>query len=141
MAQRSVGCGERGAARSPGPTPSPARPLGARRYKRSPLRDVAKLTRSLAEVAAGALEAAPLRPTDREALGPWVTAWAAWMAHAFEATYVEAAAAVVPPAPDDRRRLLQFFALELAVLDVDAALRRAPSQLAGALTRLRLPAG
>ncbi len=119
----------------------PARPLGARRYKRSPLRDVATLTRSLAEVAAGALEAAPLRPTDREALGPWVTAWAAWMAHAFEATYVEAAAAVVPPAPDDRRRLLQFFALELAVLDVDAALRRAPSQLAGALTRLRLPAG
>ena len=48
-----------------------------------------------------------------------MTAWAAWMAHAFEATYVEAAAAVVPPAPDDRRRLLQFFALELATLVVE----------------------
>lgn len=117
----------------------PARPLGARRYKRSPLRDVATLIRSLAEVAAGALDAAPLRPTDRDALAPWVAAWAAWMAHAVETTYVAAAAAVVPPAPDDRRRLLEFFALELAVLDVDAALRRASTQLPGALARLLPP--
>jgi maltose alpha-D-glucosyltransferase/alpha-amylase len=118
----------------------PARPLRARRYKRSPLRDVAALTRSLAEVAAAALDGAPLRPSDRATLGPWVDAWTAWMQHTVESSYVAAAAAVVPPAPADQRLLLAFFAIELAVLEVELALRRAPAQLVGALTRLRAAA-
>jgi maltose alpha-D-glucosyltransferase / alpha-amylase len=102
----------------------PARSLGERRIKRSPLADVAGMLRSLDYAAEQALRApstAMLVPDDpRRVLGDWGRAWRRWTSAAFLGRYLDVAAAgqLVPDDPDDARRLLEALVLEKAVYEL-----------------------
>src|SRR5262249_35683637 len=78
----------------------PARTIGERGAKRSPLRDVACMVRSFDYVAGSALLGLAtsrgrspgwIRPEDRAALAPWADAWVNRMAREFVGAYDEAA--------------------------------------------------
>ncbi len=114
----------------------PARPLSARRYKRSPLRDVATLLRSLGEVASAAGATGRVRPLDQAAVAPWSAAAAAWMQAALLGAYAARASSLVPARPADRRTLLDFYALELALAELWTASIRDPARVPAALTAL-----
>ncbi|MBK9033678.1 MAG: maltose alpha-D-glucosyltransferase [Myxococcales bacterium] len=114
----------------------PARPLAERRYKRSPLRDVAGVLRSLAQVGDAGLATGWLRGPDHTDRRLWADAWVAWMSAAFVRAYTAHAAALVPARADDRRALLAFYALELELAHVGRALGHDRDQLAWSLGRL-----
>ncbi len=114
----------------------PARPLGERRLKRSPLRDVAGMLRSFHYAAAAALSGRAtggIRPEDLAALAPWARAWYEWVASTFLRAYVEgvSAARVTPPlaprARADLALLLDAFLLEKAVYEVGYELNNRPT--------------
>jgi maltose alpha-D-glucosyltransferase/alpha-amylase len=115
----------------------PARPLGERRVKRSPLRDVACMVRSFDYVVSSALLGlatsrgrAPgwIRPEDRPALQPWADAWANRVAREFVVAYDEAAVAdgLVPSTVEARRLLLHILCLEKALQEVEHELSCRP---------------
>jgi maltose alpha-D-glucosyltransferase/alpha-amylase len=74
----------------------PTRPLGERRIKRSPLRDVAGMLRSFHYAVHGSVLrselGASIRREDEPALEPWVRAWYAWVSAAYLRGYREATA-------------------------------------------------
>jgi maltose alpha-D-glucosyltransferase/alpha-amylase len=109
----------------------PARPLRERRYKRSPLRDVAGMLRSFDYVAAAALLRGRQRSQDIERLRPWAAHWVAWMSAAYVAGYLEVPGveAMMPPAPADRRLLLDFYTLEKCVYEINYELNNRPAWL------------
>ncbi len=121
----------------------PARPLGERRIKRSPLRDVAGMVRSFAYAAEfalrtqrrhGAWSAADLARLDAAA-----EAWCVWAATAFLHGYLEAAgeALAVPRDPRDFRLLLDTFLLEKAVYELGYELNNRPDWVRIPLEGLR----
>ncbi len=65
----------------------PDRPLSHRRRKRSPVRDLTSLHRSLQEAAESALAGGGLRSEDVPALRPWARFWQRWAAVAFLKEY------------------------------------------------------
>jgi len=101
----------------------PARSLGERRIKRSPLADVAGMIRSFDYAAEHALRApstAMLVPDDPgPVLQDWARAWRRWTQAAFLARYLETAAGrLVPEDVDQARRLLDALVLEKAVYEL-----------------------
>src|SRR5262249_999943 len=66
-----------------------ARPFSQRRVKRSPLRDVASMLRSLHYAALCALIGGAVRPEDRPVLGPWERFWHVWVSATFLKAYLE----------------------------------------------------
>jgi maltose alpha-D-glucosyltransferase/alpha-amylase len=74
----------------------PARSLGERRLKRSPLVDVAGMLRSfhyaVESVLLGRAPGSALRPEDTARLAPWGDAWVSWVSGAFLQSYLEEAA-------------------------------------------------
>jgi maltose alpha-D-glucosyltransferase/alpha-amylase len=103
----------------------PARPLGERRIKRSPLQDVAGMMRSFHYAAyAALLGSGGLRSDDEERLGGsaemWLLYWYRWVTTVFLRAYLEAAdgAAFLPASRADLDTLLDAFQLEKAVYEL-----------------------
>jgi maltose alpha-D-glucosyltransferase/alpha-amylase len=109
----------------------PARSLGERRFKRSPLRDVAGMVRSFHYAAASALEHGSIRGQDLELLTSWARFWYEWVATRFVATYLEHAAGggFLPPSVTDSALLLDVYLLEKAAYELEYELNNRPGWL------------
>jgi maltose alpha-D-glucosyltransferase/alpha-amylase len=109
----------------------PGRPLSQRRFKRSPLRDVAGMLRSLSYASATALRSGRHRPEDQPLLAVWARAWSAWTSAIFLAGYLDVARGtrLVPPNDADLELLIEFFLLEKCVYEVGYELNNRPDWL------------
>jgi len=116
----------------------PGRSPSERRYKRSPLRDVAGMLRSFAYASDVALRSERLRPEDRVRLTPWAESFRAWVSLSFVHAYLAGTAgqAYCPRSPAVARTLLEFFELEKALYEVNYELNNRPDFLAIPLTGL-----
>jgi maltose alpha-D-glucosyltransferase / alpha-amylase len=110
----------------------PDRPLSERRIKRSPLRDVASMVRSLhyASRAAllGQLPGVVVRPEDRAALELAADFWFAWVSSTFLRAYLQAAAAgsFLPKSNEDLQVLLDVYLIDKAMSELMYDLRVRP---------------
>ncbi len=109
----------------------PARHLVERRYKRSPLRDVAGMVRSFQYAATTSLRNGRLRPEDAVALRPWAEAWADWASAAFVGAYFEAlrGSPIVPDDDATRARMLSFYLLEKCIYEIGYEMGSRPAWL------------
>jgi maltose alpha-D-glucosyltransferase/alpha-amylase len=113
----------------------PARSIGERRIRRSPLRDVAGMLRSFhyASYAAllGRIESRAVREEDFPALEPWAGFWHKCVSAVFLKSYLETAgsAAYVPNDRDEVARLLSIYLLEKAIYEVRYELNNRPTWL------------
>jgi len=109
----------------------PGRPLSQRRFKRSPLRDVAGLLRSLRYASVAALRSGRRRPEDIAKLEPWARAWSLWTKAAFLGGYLERAqgSRLVPKTDADLQLLLDFFLVEKCVYEIGYELNNRPEWL------------
>ncbi len=113
----------------------PARPLGERRLKRSPMRDVAGMLRSFHYAAWSALYDQVERDIFAEpddavaALEPWAQLWTAWVSAAFLRSYLETAqgASFLPQGEEELRTLLDAHLLEKAVYELGYELNNRPT--------------
>lgn len=89
------------------------RPLMHRRRKRSPVRDLASLHRSMQEAALAALQQGGVRREDVPALEPWARFWQRWAAVVFLKEYraVHGTAALLPPDAASLMALFDFYRL------------------------------
>jgi maltose alpha-D-glucosyltransferase/alpha-amylase len=107
----------------------PARPLGERRLKRSPLRDVATMLRSLHYAGrAGLLRYRQARSGGTEALEGLTDGWYRVAARAFLHSYLEAAAGggFLPRTGADMKILLEVLLLEKALYELGHELNNRP---------------
>jgi maltose alpha-D-glucosyltransferase / alpha-amylase len=112
----------------------PARPLGERRLKRSPLRDVAGMLRSFQYATASALRFQLERggvTQDRagyDDLRGWLAYWHRWASAAFLRGYLETAAGqpFLPSDPDNISILLDAFLLEKAIYELGYEMNNRP---------------
>ncbi len=106
----------------------PGRSVSERRYKRSPLRDVAGMLRSFAYAADSALRSERVRSEDRARLAPWVESFRAWVCVGFVRAYLAGIAGegYCPRTPATARALLEFFELEKALYEVSYELNNRP---------------
>ncbi|HEX4420456.1 MAG TPA: maltose alpha-D-glucosyltransferase, partial [Kofleriaceae bacterium] len=106
----------------------PGRPLSQRRFKRSPLRDVAGMLRSLRYASAAALRSGRHRPEDMPRLEVWTRAWSTWTSAIFLAGYLDIArgSRIVPPGDAELDLMLEFFLLEKSIYEVGYELNNRP---------------
>ncbi len=110
----------------------PARPLGERRIKRSPLRDVAGMLRSFHYAVHGSVLrselGAAIRRQDETALEPWVRAWYQWVSASFLRGYRQATAgaAFLPADEAEWAVLLDAFLLHKAFYELTYELGNRP---------------
>lgn len=106
----------------------PARGLGERRLKRSPLKDVAGMIRSFDYAADFYLKKYVLRDADREILDPCLRVWAGWCAIEFLNAYLDKmkGSGLLPEETEEIDILLQMFFLEKALYEVGYELRNRP---------------
>ncbi|MDY6918348.1 MAG: putative maltokinase, partial [Chloroflexota bacterium] len=109
----------------------PARPLGERRLKRSPLRDVAGMIRSFDYAVHAALlgqASTVIRPDDVPLLTEWGQVWYSWVASNFLGSYLGrvAPARLLPDDPEQVSSLLDAFVLAKAVYEVGYELDNRP---------------
>ncbi|MGH7425260.1 MAG: putative maltokinase, partial [Candidatus Methylomirabilales bacterium] len=109
----------------------PARSLGERRIKRSPIRDVAGMIRSFHYAAFALLyghAGAIVRPDDPSILEPWLHFWYRWVSASFLRAYLHAAAGAsfLPPARGELEVLLDAFLLEKALYELAYELDHRP---------------
>jgi maltose alpha-D-glucosyltransferase/alpha-amylase len=113
----------------------PARSIGERRIKRSPLADVAGMLRSFhyaAHAALIALETSGVYGPDASAgLEPWARLWHAWSSAAFLGTYLETASAdrLLPRTRQQVSALLDIYLLEKAIYEMGYELNNRPTWL------------
>jgi maltose alpha-D-glucosyltransferase/alpha-amylase len=110
----------------------PARSLGERRLKRSPLRDVAGMLRSFDYASQGSLKAfvteGSLRAEDAPRLRPWSRFWRQWVSSAFLRAYLRTLqrSTLLPRNPGQLEALLGALVLEKAVYEVIYELNSRP---------------
>jgi len=110
----------------------PARPLSERRLKRSPLRDVAGMIRSLDYAAHAALRRRERSGLSEEratgSMQRWVRNWYAWASAQYLEGYAEATAgaAFLPGSHEDRALLLELFLLEKSLYELVYELNNRP---------------
>jgi len=106
----------------------PARPLGERRLKRSPLRDVAGMVRSFHYASVTALYGGRIRAEDIPSLEPWVQSWYKWVVLAYLRSYVGTSgdASFLPKTADERRVLLDAHLLDKALYELVYELNNRP---------------
>jgi maltose alpha-D-glucosyltransferase/alpha-amylase len=110
----------------------PSRPLGERRIKRSPLRDVAGMLRSFHYAVHGSILrsdlGASIRRDDEPALEPWVRAWYHWVSAAYLRGYRQATAGAsfLPTDDDEWAILLDAFLFQKAYYEVAYELSNRP---------------
>ncbi len=107
----------------------PARPLRERRYKRSPLRDVAGMLRSFSYVAESTLRAGRLRERDHERMRPWAVAWTRLMSAAYLEGYFATVNPKLVPAEADRELILNFYTAEKCIYEIGYELNNRPAWL------------
>ncbi len=111
----------------------PARPLGERRLKRSPLADVAGMLRSFDYAARGSLidfaREGTIRVEDVPVLEPWSELWRTWVSSSFLRSYLRAVEGtnLVPADPRQLETLLEVLLLEKAVYELGYELNNRPS--------------
>lgn len=118
----------------------PARPLGERRLKRSPLRDVAGMLRSFHYAAYTALsQQLAVRGSDIPTVSPWADHWYEYVSRIFLQAYLTTAdgAGFVPADRRDFEVLLESFLLEKAVYEVGYELNNRPDWLGIPLRGIR----
>jgi maltose alpha-D-glucosyltransferase/alpha-amylase len=110
----------------------PARSLGERKLKRSPLVDIAGMLRSfdyaVETVLAGKVEGSRLRREDFAQLRPWGLRWIDSVSRAFLGSYLATAATgkLVPEARDEVDVLLDIHLLEKAIYEISYELNNRP---------------
>jgi maltose alpha-D-glucosyltransferase/alpha-amylase len=115
----------------------PARPIGERRIKRSALRDIASMIRSLDYAVLSVLlglsdvrSPAPglVRPEDRPTLEPWAHWWHGSVSHEFLAAYVDTIGSegLLPGSDEAIRDLLERLLLEKSLSEIGAELTDRP---------------
>ena len=105
----------------------PGRPIGERRAKYSPLKDVAGMLRSFDYAAYSALDrVAKVHPDALERLEPWARIWQAWTSSEFLKAYRRVAASLLPEDPASARQLLDLFRLEKALFELQYELDYRP---------------
>jgi maltose alpha-D-glucosyltransferase/alpha-amylase len=121
----------------------PGRSVSERRYKRSPLHDVAGMLRSFAYACDSALRSERVRPEDRAQLASWVESFRAWVCVSFVRAYLAGIAGegYCPRTPAMARSLLEFFELEKALYEVTYELNNRPDFAVIPLTGLLRIAG
>jgi len=109
----------------------PGRPLSQRRFKRSPLRDVAGMLRSLQYASAAALRDGRHRVEDVPRLEVWARAWSDWVSASFLGGYLDRTrgSKLVPPNETDLRLMLEFFLLEKCIYEIGYELNNRPDWL------------
>ncbi len=113
----------------------PARSLGERRLKRSPLRDVAGMIRSFHYAAHAALLQQTERgtlPTETAGLAAtWAEYWYGWVSVIFFQTYCRTAGAspFLPQSEEERRVLIELYLLEKAIYELGYELNNRPQWL------------
>jgi len=112
----------------------PARSLGERRIKHSPLRDVAGMLRSFhyaTHVALRGQTSTVVRSEDLPVLGQWARAWYLWVSGAFLRAYVDLMAdtPVLPSRPEDIGIVLDAYLLQKALYEVNYELNNRPDWL------------
>jgi maltose alpha-D-glucosyltransferase/alpha-amylase len=111
----------------------PARPMGERRIKRSPMKDVAGMLRSFCYAAYATLPGyagrSVLRPEDLPVLEPAARRWLAWSQAAFVRGYLDAVrpANLLPDALNDLEVLLDAFVLEKAIYELGYEMSARPA--------------
>jgi maltose alpha-D-glucosyltransferase/alpha-amylase len=110
----------------------PARPLGVRRLKGSPLRDVAGMLRSFHDAAYTALlgPVPGARPEDVPTLEPWARFWYRAVSAAFLKGYLPAvaSASLLPQAPAELGILLDAYLLDKAIYEIGYELNNRPER-------------
>jgi len=108
----------------------PARSLGVRRMKRSPLRDVAGMLRSFHYAAYVAIlgPGSGIRPEDHSTLVPWAQFWYGWVGATFLRTYLNVAQQghFLPAEPEHLRILLDAYLMEKALYELTYELNSRP---------------
>ena len=125
----------------------PARPLGERRMKRPPLRDIAGMLRSFNYAATVKLKSQTARPEDSLALKSWARFWHCWVSVAYLKGYLDAVAnaAFLPATRAELANLLDICLLEKAIYELSYELNNRPDfadvPIAGILEILQPKAG
>jgi maltose alpha-D-glucosyltransferase/alpha-amylase len=107
----------------------PARPLGDRQQKGSPLRDVAGMLRSFSYAAlTGLVIATRTRPEDMEKLVPWARLWETWVANTFLHAYrvTTAGTGLLPDGDDQFDALIRAFMVDRALYELAYELNNRP---------------
>ncbi len=106
----------------------PARPLGERQMKRSPLQDVAGMLRSFHYAAYAAYFGQSPDGAPPPYLEPWARFWHLWVSVAYLQAYLETAgsAPFLPAVGDDLKLLLDVFLVEKAVYELGYELNNRP---------------
>jgi maltose alpha-D-glucosyltransferase/alpha-amylase len=126
------------------------RPMGERRIKRSPLRDVAAMLRSFDYVTRVALltqvERGTLQREQLPQLEPWTTFWSRWVGAVYLRAYLKVVGPtdLLPHAKEALGVLLEADILEKALYETGYELTHRPNWLAiplGAILELITPAG
>jgi len=113
----------------------PARRLGERRIKRSPLRDIAGMIRSFHYVAYAALRgqtSTTLRPEDLPVLEEWARFWQLWVSATYLKSYLQFMAdiPVLPQSREGMRVILDAYILDKAMYEVNYELNNRPDWVA-----------
>jgi len=109
----------------------PARHLGERRIKRSPLRDVAGMLRSFEYATYVGLRgqaSTVLRSEDLPMLREWARAWYQWVSATFLKSYLQLMAdtPILPQPPEGMKVLLDAYLLYKAIYEVNYELNNRP---------------
>ncbi len=112
----------------------PARSLGERRIKHSPLRDAAGMIRSFhyaAHVALHDQASTVVRSEDVPRLEEWARAWYLWVSASFLHAYLELMAdtPILPARPEDLEVLLDGYLLQKALYEVNYEMNNRPNWL------------
>jgi len=128
----------------------PARAIGERRIKRSPLRDIASMLRSFQYAAYAARLGAGSRTetassVDLAAIRPWIDFWVRWVSASFLAAYLAAVgrAVFLPKSRDELTLLIDLYTLDKAIYELRYELENRPDwvriPLQGILDIIREP--
>jgi maltose alpha-D-glucosyltransferase/alpha-amylase len=111
---------------------NPERPIGERRIKRSPLRDVASMIRSFHYVSHAVLfDQVPGIVLSRDAfpqLERWSASWYMWVSAIFLKGYLQRAGSAdfLPRSQEERAVLLEAYSLEKALIEIEFELTHRP---------------
>ena len=110
----------------------PAQPIGERRSKRSPLRDVAGMLRSFDYAALTALKSRDIRSADMARLTAAAKCWVFWVSVVFLKNYLESSRSggFLPASAQELKSLLNLFLLQKAVYELNYELNNRPDWVA-----------
>jgi maltose alpha-D-glucosyltransferase/alpha-amylase len=106
----------------------PARPIGERRIKRSPLRDVAGMLRSFHYAAMFAAHDRGPRPVDMPELERWAEVWHRWVSATYLNAYLQriAGSGLLPEEDEPLSTLLDFYLLDKCIYELGYELNNRP---------------